>query len=84
MTLSYFDSSVVLTILLEEDRKYEAYEYWQNSKMKVSSILLKIETIVTLKCRTLDAVHIATALKFREINDNKDVTIYTYDRMMIN
>jgi predicted nucleic acid-binding protein len=132
MILSYFDSSVILTILLEENKKQEAYEYWQNSKIKVSSILLKIETIVTLrrtyennknildsnrligktkileeylnevnyriigsklekeiylkkeiaKCRTLDAIHIATALKFREINDNKDVTIYTYDKMM--
>jgi predicted nucleic acid-binding protein len=132
MILSYFDSSVILTILLEENKKYEAFEYWQNSKIKVSSILLKIETIVTLrrtyennknilagnwltektkileeylnevnyriigsklekeiylkkemaKCRTLDAIHIATALKFREINDNKNVTIYTYDKMM--
>jgi predicted nucleic acid-binding protein len=132
MILSYFDSSVILTILLEENKKYEAYEYWQNSEIKVSSILLKIETIVTLrrtyennknilasnwltektkiweeylnevnyriiglklekeiylkketaKCRTLDAIHIATALKFREINDNKGVTIYTYDKMM--
>jgi hypothetical protein len=34
---------------LEENKKYEAYEYWQNAKIKVSSILLKIETIVTLR-----------------------------------
>jgi beta-xylosidase len=40
MTLSYFDSSMVLAILLEEARKKEAYEYWQNSSIRVSSIYI--------------------------------------------
>jgi predicted nucleic acid-binding protein len=131
MTLSYFDSSMVLAILLEEARKKEAYEYWKNSSISVSSILLRIETIVSLrrtyeyyknrlddnwlieklktldeylnevnyriigtriereiylkkelsKCRSLDAIHIATALKFREMN-NVDIVLYTFDKTM--
>jgi predicted nucleic acid-binding protein len=131
MTLSYFDSSIVLAILLEEARKKEAYEYWQNSSIRISSILLRIETVVSLrrtyeyyknqldndwlieklkildeylnevnyriigtkiereiylkkelsKCRSLDAIHIATALKFREMN-NVDIVLYTFDKTM--
>jgi predicted nucleic acid-binding protein len=131
MTLSYFDSSVVLAILLEESRKNEAYDYWQSSAIRVSSILLRIETMIGLrrtyqyyknklddnwltektkildeylnevnyrivgtaiereiylkkelsKCRSLDAIHIVTALKFREMN-NVDVILYTFDKTM--
>jgi predicted nucleic acid-binding protein len=122
---------MVLAILLEESRKKEAYEYWQNSSIRVSSILLRIETVVSLrrtyeycknklddnwlmeklkildeylnevnyriigtkiereiylkkelsKCRSLDAIHIATALKFREM-DNVDIILYTFDKTM--
>ena len=131
MTLAYFDSSMVLAILLGETRKKEAYEYWQNASIRVSSILLRIETVVSLrrtyefyknklddnwlvekvkildeylnevnyriigtkiereiylkkelsKCRSLDAIHIATALKFREMN-NVDIMLYTFDKTM--
>jgi predicted nucleic acid-binding protein len=131
MIVSYFDSSMVLAILLEEKRKREAFEYWQNSSMRVSSILLRIETVVSLrrtyeyyqkklehnwlmektkildeylsevnyriigttiereiylkkelsKCRSLDAIHVATALKFREMN-NVEVVLYTFDKTM--
>jgi predicted nucleic acid-binding protein len=131
MTLSYFDSSMVLAILLEEERKKEAYDYWKKSAIRVSSILLRIETVVSLrriyeyykkklddnwlaeksktldeylnevnyriigakiereiylkkelsKCRSLDAIHIATALKFREMK-NVDIVIYTFDKVM--
>jgi predicted nucleic acid-binding protein len=131
MILSYFDSSIVLAILLEEKRKKEAFDYWQNSSIRISSILLRIETVVSLrrtyeyyknkfddtwlieksrildeyldevnyrivgpkiereiylkkelsKCRSLDAIHIATALKFREMA-NADVIIYTFDQTM--
>jgi predicted nucleic acid-binding protein len=122
---------MVLAILLEEARKKEAYEYWQNSSIRVSSILLRIEAVVSLrrtyeyyknrldnnwlmeklkildeylnevnyriidtkiereiylqkelsKCRSLDAIHIATALKFRELN-NVDIVLYTFDKTM--
>ncbi|MDR1950007.1 MAG: PIN domain-containing protein [Spirochaetaceae bacterium] len=47
--LSYFDSSIILSILLNEERQEEAYSLWCNSEIKVSSILLRIETIVTLR-----------------------------------
>jgi predicted nucleic acid-binding protein len=33
------------------------------------------------KCRSLDAIHIATALKFREMN-NVDIILYTFDKTM--
>jgi len=133
MILSYFDSSVLLAILLDEDRQEEAYNYWQNS-IRVSSILLRIETIIVLRrtyennkskleddwlnkkvkildeylnevnykvlnnkiereiylhkelaqCRTLDAIHMATALQFREINNNEETYLYTFDKAMHN
>ena len=133
MTVSYFDSSVLLAIILDEEKQEEAFEYWQNS-IKVSSILLKIETIIGLRrtfernkhklandwlnkktkildeclnevnfmiinnkiereiylrkelsqCRALDAIHIATAIQFREINDNKETILYTFDKTMHN
>jgi predicted nucleic acid-binding protein len=122
---------MVLAILFDEKRKIEAYEYWRNSSIRVSSILLRIETVVSLRrtyeyyknklndtwlaekselldeylnevnyriigtkvereiylknelsrCRSLDAIHIATALKFREMN-NADIVLYTLDRTM--
>ena len=130
MTLSYFDSSVLLAILLDEERQEEAYKYWQNT-IRVSSILLKIETIIALRrtyennkkklekdwlkekikilngylsnvnyrilnhkiereiysrkelaqCRSLDAIHLATALQFRELN-NDEMNFYTFDKTM--
>ena len=133
MTLSYFDSSIILAILLDEERQEEAYNYWQNS-IRVSSILLKVETIIALRrthennkkklekdwlngktkimdeylstvnyrvvndkiereiysrkelaqCRSLDAIHIATALQFRELNNNEETYLYTFDTAMHN
>ena len=129
---SYFDSSVLLSILLDEQQKEEAYYLWKNSKIRVSSILLKIESIIVLrriyeryktklgnnwlkkktgeleqflnevnyriidediekkislkkelsKCRTLDAIHIATALEFREITDGENINLYSFDISM--
>ncbi|MDR3334363.1 MAG: PIN domain-containing protein [Treponema sp.] len=132
MTLSYFDSSPPLAIILDEDRKQEAYEYWHNAEIRCSSILLKIETTVVLRrffehnkdrldgnwlnektkilqeylnevnyyvindeiereiflrkelsyCRALDAIHVATALKFKELDGVTDVLFYTFDNRM--
>jgi predicted nucleic acid-binding protein len=131
--LSYFDSSLLLSILLNEQRQDEAYLLWENSEIKVSSILLRIETIVTLRrifeqnkskfddnwlerktkeleeylneinyliiddriekiihsrkelseCRALDAIHISTALEYKEIIE-EDINLYTYDIPMNN
>jgi predicted nucleic acid-binding protein len=130
--LSYFDSSDLLAIVQDESKKIEAYEYWHNAKIRCSSILLKIETIVSLRrtyehnkaklpqdwleektkilqeylnevtyhvvnekiereilmrkelsyCRALDAIHIATALRFREMENADAVYIYTFDDRM--
>ncbi|MDR2184703.1 MAG: PIN domain-containing protein [Treponema sp.] len=128
---AYFDSSVLLAILFNEERQDEAYSYWLNASTKVSSILLKIETIISLrrlyelnkqrldsswlgkktkeldeyldevnyriideeiersiylkkelsKCRSLDAIHIATALMYRE-NTNENIQLYNFDNAM--
>ncbi len=45
----YYDSSVVLAILLDEPRKVEAKELWSSGKARVSSLLLKLETITVLR-----------------------------------
>jgi len=131
MTLSYFDSSILLAIVLDEQKQEEAYSYWQNS-IRVSSILLRIETVITLRrihetnrcilaggwldakvsilddflasvnymvinakiereiytrkelaqCRSLDAVHIATALQFRVLTGDESMNLYTFDKAM--
>jgi predicted nucleic acid-binding protein len=130
--LAYFDSSILLAILLDEEKKEEAYKYWKESKIRVSSLLLKIETINVLrrtyehyktkldpdwltlktkeldeylnevnfriideeieriiylkkdlsKCRTLDAIHIATALEFKKIDSSKEYILYSFDQNM--
>ena len=133
MNLSYIDSSFLLAILLDQEKQATAQEYWQNS-IRVSSILLKIETIIVLRrtyetnknhldddwlekktkvldeylnevnfmiidnnierkihntrdlarCRSLDAIHLATAIQFREINNNEKTNLYTFDKTMHN
>jgi len=131
MMISYFDTSVLLAILLDQDKQEEAFGYWQNST-RVSSILLRIESVIALRrtyennknnlpndwlnkkikimdeylatvnyllvnekiertvysqnelaqCRSLDAIHIATALQFREISNNEAMNLYTFDKTM--
>ena len=130
--ISYFDSSVLLSILFEEERREEAYSYWAEAANRVSSILLRIESVVSLrrayerskaklpdnwlsekareldeylneadyriiseklersiylnkdlaKCRALDAIHIATALGYREANNGENINFYTFDTAM--
>ena len=131
MTFSYFDSSILLAIVLDEKKQEEAYNYWQNS-IRVSSILLRIETVIALRrihetnkhilasvwldektallndflasvnymvlnakiereiyarkelaqCRSLDAIHIASALRFRGLAENESMNFYTFDKAM--
>jgi len=49
--ISYFDSSVLLTILLNQERYDEAHSLWSNTDFCLSSFLLRIETNISL-CRT--------------------------------
>ncbi len=49
----YYDSSVILAILLDEPRKVEAKELWLSGNARVSSLLLKLETITVVR-RTYD------------------------------
>ena len=130
--LYYFDSSILLAILLDEKRKKYAIELWNNASVRVSSILLKLETITVLrriyehnknklepnwitkklnelneyfqeinfriidediekililrkevsKCKTLDAIHIATALDFNQLIPNSNIFLYSFDKNM--
>jgi predicted nucleic acid-binding protein len=43
------------------------------------SIYLKKELS---KCRSLDAIHIATALIYRENNNNENIQLYSFDNAM--
>jgi len=131
--INYFDSSLVLAILLDEKQKTEAYSIWKNSPFRVSSILLKIETDISLKrfykrnenrlnidgltkrkiqlselmndvffnditesfansmiqndffanCKSLDAIHIATALDISEKYGRNEVCICSFDKNML-
>jgi len=130
--LYYFDSSILLAILLDEKRKEEALELWNEATVRVSSILLKLETVTVLrrtyehnknkvepswitkkinelneylqevnfriidediekivilrkeiaKCKTLDAIHVATALDFSKLIPSSDFYLYTFDKNM--
>jgi predicted nucleic acid-binding protein len=134
MLVSYFDSSLLLSILLNEVRSEEALSIWQKNKTRVSSILLKFEMNISLrrrlkqqrsilgnewfktrvqkldkflsdifyrditeafensiygnydflsKCKSLDAIHIATALDISEKYGRSEICICTYDKNML-
>ena len=134
MLISYFDSSLLLSILLNESRSEEGLIIWQNSKVRVSSVLLKFEMNITLrrrsrekkvtfgddwfktrltslnkfledifyvdinekfensvagdydilsKCKSLDAIHIATALNISEKYDRSEIRICSFDKNML-
>jgi predicted nucleic acid-binding protein len=130
--LTYFDSSILLASLLDEKRKTEALKLWNTATIRVSSILLRLETITVLrrtyehnkaklpklwlakktselneflqevniriidediekimslkkeiaKCKTLDAIHIATAIEFSKLVSQKDFMLNTFDKEM--
>ena len=134
MLISYFDSSLLLSILLNEQRAKEASAIWKNSQIRISSILLKFETNIALrrhyeqlknrvdsdwleakllelnnffnelffadiddsfensvsvyyknlfKCKSLDAIHLATALNARKNPNNKSIRICSFDKNML-
>lgn len=125
----YIDSSILLSIIFQEESLTKSKEIWKKSKIRVSSILLEAECKICIKrtylhnkkkvtstwkdkklselqklideislknidsstiekidkedtlagCRTLDAIHLATALEFKnEIGD--DFHIFSYDK----
>jgi predicted nucleic acid-binding protein len=131
--LYYFDSSVILAMLLDEKRRVEATKLWEEATVRVSSILLKLETITVLRrtyehnkskldsswlnkktselseyfqemnfriidediekvfllkkelaqCKTLDAVHIATAIELNKLVPKTKFYLYTFDGGML-
>lgn len=130
--LSYFDSSVLLSILLDEKRRSDGLALWNAASVRVSSLLLKLETITVLRrtyehhkktldsgwltkksqeaaeyfqevnfriidedvekviflkrelaqCRTLDAIHLATAWELSKIVQSSDFSLFTFDKEM--
>jgi len=130
--LYYFDSSILLAILLDEKRKAEAVNLWETATVRISSILLKLETITVLRrtyehhksklnpswitrktnelgeyiqeinfrivdeeiekiiflkkelanCKTLDAIHIATAYEMSQLVSRDEFYLYTFDSNM--
>jgi len=134
MLISYFDSSLLLSILLNETRSEEALAIWRNNSVRISSILLKFEMNISLrrrikqqknisgderlktrlqnlnnflsdifcvdvtealensiysnydilsKCKSLDAMHIATALDIGEKYGRSEIRICSFDKNML-
>ncbi len=131
--LYYFDSSILLAILLDEKRKDSALSLWKSASVRVSSILIKLEAITVIrrtyehnksklestwltkktqeleeylqelnfrivdediekiifprkelgKCRTLDAIHVATAIEMSKIVPIEEFYLFTFNREMI-
>lgn len=133
MVISYFDSSFLLAILFNESHAEEALGVWESSSIKVSSILLKFETNISIRrkyrlykdkynadwletkltdlnkyiekvfftdideslensvseyyedlsmCKSLDAIHLAAALKISKKHDRRKIRICTFDKNM--
>jgi predicted nucleic acid-binding protein len=128
----YYDSSVILAILLDEPRKIEAKGLWISGDIRISSLLLKLETITVLrrtyehnsskldsswltrktielsefmkevnfrvidseidqiihlrkdlaKCRTLDAIHMATAIDVKK-SMTEELSFFSFDRDLL-
>jgi len=131
--LSYFDSSLLLAILFDESCFDEAFGIWKTSEARVSSVLLKIETFISLQrhykqnkkrlgeswlhkkektlhsllgdvfykditmpfadnimlnrdlaaCKSLDAIHVATALSFKQNSRKESIRICSFDQNML-
>jgi predicted nucleic acid-binding protein len=131
MPIAYFDSSVLLSILLQEERATAMAELWDSYPERVSSILLGTECWIVMKrqflsakrqpsagwweersraldaalaslqikpvdssileelrktaalaeCRTLDAIHLATALYYRAKSGEDLILVSLDDRM---
>jgi predicted nucleic acid-binding protein len=130
---NYFDSSLLLTILLDEAKQKEAYNIWLSDEDRLSSVLLRIETDISIKryykqnkhilssnwlaskeiqlnkflneihykpidenfayymakndifagCRSLDAIHIATAVHFKYNGRGEKIHFCSFDRNML-
>jgi predicted nucleic acid-binding protein len=132
--ICYFDTSIILSILLEETKREDAEKLWKIPSVRISSLLFNIEALTVLrrtfnnnikkldiswlnkkvkllneyceeinlriideeiskiislkkdiaKCRTLDSIHIATALYFKSLNGFEKICLFSYDLEMIN
>ena len=127
----FLDSSFLLSIIFEEKESEEHYEIWKNSKVRLGSVLVAIESINSIRrafanskqkkmlkefrekekncelmlseisqrnvdesiyeiiksrkeisgCRSLDAIHIATALDFKR-NSSSEIFVCSTDKRL--
>ena len=125
----YFDSSILLALLLNDPSAKLAKDFWSKHEERVSSVLFEAECLTVLRrleqsqqfarswlaekekrffgyldeislqnvdrqvlqiirnepklsdCRTLDAIHVATALMFRGASPDS-LSFYTFDKKM--
>jgi len=127
---TYFDSSVILSILLRDTRSKTAVALWQEHHVRLTSFLTELECVTTLRrvrlqyraslpvswltemeaelsnfleevsihkidesvcekiryekklegCRTLDTIHLGTALLFKDAADA--IEVCTFDKKM--
>jgi predicted nucleic acid-binding protein len=81
--LSYFDSSLPKNWL--EEKTKILWEYLNEVTYHVVNEKIEREILMRKElsyCRALDAIHIATALRFREMENADAVYIYTFDDRM--
>ena len=63
-------------------RKNELNEYLKEINYRIidEELEIFISTNNNLaKCRSLDAIHIATALEYRKNNNNENISLYSFD-----
>lgn len=121
---AYFDSSILISILVNDRHANQASQLWDQHRLRVSSILLEVECLTIMRragpklrqpvsgeiiqrylesvetkevdrsiidsinqnpkiagCRSLDAIHVATALLFKANSDDPFFLI-TFDKRM--
>lgn len=126
----YIDTSFLLSILFNETTKANSIGIWKKAPIRMSSVLLKAESLISLRrlnshlnlkqnwlqikqteldeilnevtmrnvdekileviklnnkladCRTLDAVHLVTAVEIRDNTLEEKIVICTYDKKM--
>lgn len=133
MPISYFDSSLLLSILFNESHAEDALRIWNGCTIRVSSVLMKFETNISIRrrqraypnkfnsdwqttkltaldkflkdvfftsidenletsisrhydelsrCKSLDAIHIAAAIKIGEKYERGQIQICSFDNNM--
>jgi len=79
MIISYFDSSLLLSILFNESHAEEALDVDGNLENSISKYYEALS-----ECKSLDAIHLASALKISEKYNRNQICICSFDNNMRN